>query len=69
MVDSQARTAINELLHAARRRLWRLDAEEALATMADGALLIDMSVVPGRIADPCPGLDRGEQPCAQSSSP
>lgn len=77
MVDSQARTTVNELLDAARRRLRRLDVEGLASGASDPVLAVDLDrqraaglpVVPGRIADRCPGLDRGEQPCAQSSSP
>jgi hypothetical protein len=70
MVDSQARTTIDELLDAARRRHRRLDAEGQASEASDPVPAADLdrqraaglSVVPGRIADPCPGLDRGEQP-------
>jgi rhodanese-related sulfurtransferase len=42
MGDDRTRVTINELLDAARRRLRRLDPQQALAAMAAGAVLIDI---------------------------
>jgi hypothetical protein len=75
---AQARTTINDLLDAARRRLDRMSPAQALAAMHEGAVLVDIrceaqrerdGVIPGAVLHPRNALDWRVDPASGHSDP
>jgi rhodanese-related sulfurtransferase len=72
------RTTVDDLLAAARRRLRRVDAEEARAAAGEGALIVDIrselqrerdGVIPGSVFHPRNALEWRADPDSAHSDP
>jgi rhodanese-related sulfurtransferase len=77
-MGSQSRTTVSDLLEAARRRLRRLEAKEALAAQGEGAVLVDIrsevqrardGVIPGAVFHPRNVLEWRLDPASGASDP